>query len=160
MRVFSWQWWVTIIIVLVAGCSDSTAPEMKPLTLDGYVEPWVSKHYRAGGGICEPGTDNDSPTNKPAVHVCFMEFAKALGISGATIGLCYAQAQGAATAAGAIGRWGGCLAGTIASLESWQRWLDATQVDGLYDWSERELRNRMWEATFARCGCGRYGQDR
>lgn len=158
MRVFSWQWWTTLVVVAVAGCSEVNGPEMKQLELDGRVEPWVSNTYGGGGGICDAQNDNDSPTLVPAVHACFLAFGKALGLTGATLGLCAAEAKGARTASAAVGKWGGCLAGFVASIESWGNWLDATQVDGYLDWSEREIRDRVREATFARCACGYRGQ--
>lgn len=151
MRVFGLTWWLCVALLLFA-CADATAPTMQ-YVLDGDVSPTANIYANAGpasGGMCDPGGDDDSPTNVPKVHICFRQFFTALGVSGVTIGLCAAEASGAGRVAVAIAKWSACGLGVIKGLESWGNWLDATQVDGWADWSEREISNRMREAAFAR----------
>lgn len=144
------MWRILAGVTLLVACSNATAPEteMQPvLVIDGYVPPNVFKYYVEPSGICDqpPG-----PGLNDRVNLCFQKFAMALGMSGVAVGLCAAKAAVAVNAAGVAMRWGACMVGTGGALDAWGKWLDATNADGWYDWSEAEIKHRMTEAAFAR----------
>lgn len=150
MKVFSAYWWLVVALLLLA--CDATAPTPPTEPARAYDLSFLKANPSPGSdrGMCDPGGRNDDPLVVPQVSMCFKHFFTALGVSGATIGLCFAEAGGETTVIKAIAKWSACGLGVVKTMDAWGNWLDRTGIDGYYDWSQRELSARMREAYYAR----------
>jgi hypothetical protein len=139
-----------LLLTLLTGCSDATAPtaEMRQLPSEEEFSANMKANgiYYNNGGVCAVPS-----TGKVAdVHLCFMQLWQAFAIGGHSAGLCGAailatRTTGAATVAGSI-----CSMGLFATYDGLDRWVQSTQVPMWMNQKGEELSIMMRQAIYER----------